>query len=130
MNARLLLSGLAAGLIALCGATMSSVRAQGPDLGTDAQRESGKKLYLKYCSQCHGEKGDGEGYATLHLMPKPRDFTTGKFKIRTTPTGALPTHQDLVSVIRRGMPYTSMPLAPSRFSITCWLRATTRMPAF
>jgi mono/diheme cytochrome c family protein len=85
------------------------VRAQGPDRGTDAQREAGKQLYLKYCSQCHGEKGDGEGYATPHLLPKPRNFTTGKFKIRTTPSGTLPTHQDLVNVIRRGMPYTSMP---------------------
>ena len=85
------------------------LRAQGPDIGTEAQRESGKQLYLKYCSQCHGEKGDGAGYATPHLSPRPRDFTTGKFKVRTTPNGALPTHQDLVNIIRRGMPYTSMP---------------------
>jgi mono/diheme cytochrome c family protein len=90
-----------------------SVRAQGPDIGTEAQRESGKNLYLKNCSQCHGEKGDGEGYATPHLYPRPRDFTTGKFKVRTTPSGALPTHQDLVNIIRRGMPYTSMPAWPN-----------------
>ena len=83
------------------------------DVGTEAQRESGKKLYLKYCSQCHGEKGDGEGYAAPHLLPRPRNFTTGKFKIRTTPNGALPTHQDLVNIIRRGMPYTSMPAWPT-----------------
>jgi len=81
--------------------------------GTDAQRESGKRLYLKYCSQCHGEKGDAEGYATPHLYPRPRNFTTGKFKVRTTPNGALPTHQDIVNVIRRGMPYTSMPAWPT-----------------
>ena len=83
------------------------------DVGTEAQRESGKKLYLKNCSQCHGEKGDGEGYAAPHLRPRPRNFTTGKFKVRTTPNGALPTHQDLVNIIRRGMPYTSMPAWPS-----------------
>jgi mono/diheme cytochrome c family protein len=99
--------------IALCAVTMGSVGAQGPDLGTDAQRASGKTLYDKNCAQCHGEKGDGEGYATPHLRPKPRDFTTGKFKVRTTPTGALPTHQDLVNIIRRGMPYTSMPAWPT-----------------
>ena len=114
MTSRLISRGCVAVLVALlCAPTMQLVRAQGPDLGTEAQRESGKKLYLKYCPQCHGEKGDGEGYATPHLLPKPRNFTTGKFKVRTTPTGALPTHQDLVNIIRRGMPYTSMPAWPN-----------------
>ena len=101
-------------LLVLLGAVPAGlVRAQSPDLGTEAQRESGKQTYLKNCSQCHGEKGDGEGYATPHLLPKPRNFTTAKFKVRTTPSGALPTHQDLVSIIRRGMPYTSMPAWPN-----------------
>ena len=100
-------------IASLCVALMGSARAAAQDVGTEAQRESGKRLYLKYCSQCHGEKGDGEGYAAPHLRPRPRNFTTGKFKVRTTPNGALPTHQDLVNVIRRGMPYTSMPAWPS-----------------
>src|SRR5262245_29106304 len=97
----------------LCAVAADSGRAAAPDVGTDAQRESGKKLYLKYCSQCHGEKGDGEGYAAIHLRPRPRNFTTGKFKIRTTPSGALPTHQDLVNIISHGMPYTSIPAWPT-----------------
>ena len=114
MTSRLISRGCVAVLIALlCAAPMRLVRAQGHDVGTEAQRESGKTLYLKYCSQCHGEKGDGEGYATPHLSPRPRDFTAGKFKVRTTPSGALPTHQDLVNIIRRGMPYTSMPDWPT-----------------
>jgi mono/diheme cytochrome c family protein len=113
MTSRVSAHGRVAVLIAVVTAVPAVlVRAQSPDLGTEAQRESGKQLYVKYCSQCHGEKGDGEGYATPHLFPKPRNFTTGKFKIRTTPSGALPTHQDLVNIIRRGMPYTSMPAWP------------------
>jgi len=99
-------------IASLWAATTGSVRVTAQDLGTEAQRESGKKLYLQYCSQCHGEKGDGEGYATPHLYPRPRNFTLGKFKVRTTPNGALPTHQDLVNIIKRGMPYTSMPAWP------------------
>ena len=99
-------------IVSCCLATVGLVRPAAQDLGTEAQRESGKQVYLKYCAQCHGEKGDGEGDATPHLLPRPRDFTTGKFKVRTTPSGALPTHQDLVNIIRRGMPYTSMPAWP------------------
>jgi mono/diheme cytochrome c family protein len=93
--------------------SMFAVSTSAQDVGTDAQRKSGQALYGKYCSQCHGDKGDGEGYATPHLFPKPRNFTTGKFKVRTTPNGALPMHQDLVNIIRRGMPYTSMPAWPN-----------------
>jgi mono/diheme cytochrome c family protein len=100
-------------IAALCVAPVGSVRLAAQDIGTEAQREAGKKLYLKNCSQCHGEKGDGEGYAAPHLYPRPRNFTTGKFKIRTTPNGALPTHQDIINVIRHGMPYTSMPAWPN-----------------
>ena len=96
----------------LCAVAMGSVRAQSPDLGTETQRESGRTLYVKNCAQCHGENGDGAGYATPHVYPRPRDFTAGRFKFRTTPSGALPIHQDIVNIIRRGMPYTSMPAWP------------------
>ena len=114
MTSRQLLLTAGGVLIAsVCAVSTGRVRAAAPDVGTEAQRESGKKLYLKNCSQCHGDKGDGEGYAAVHLRPRPRNFTTGKFKIRTTPNGALPTHQDLINVIRRGMPYTSMPAWPN-----------------
>jgi mono/diheme cytochrome c family protein len=114
MNARLATRTGVVVLIVSVGAGVTGlVRAAAPDVGTDAQRQAGKTLYLRNCSQCHGEKGDGEGYAATHLRPRPRNFTTGKFKIRTTPTGALPTHQDLINVIRRGMPYTSMPAWPN-----------------
>ncbi len=103
----------AAVLLALAALFPATARGASPDIGSDAQRKAGRKLYLKDCSQCHGEKGDGEGYASVHLLPKPRNFTTAKFKVRSTPNGALPTHQDLINVIRHGMPYTSMPAWPN-----------------
>ena len=108
-----LAAGFAVLIASLCGAMTGSAPVAAQDVGTDAQRESGRQLYAKYCSQCHGDKGDGQGYATPHLNPLPRDFTAGKFKVRSTPTGGLPTHEDLVNIIRRGMPYTSMPAWPA-----------------
>src|SRR5688500_1604797 len=107
-----LVVSLAVAVGAWYAAPTGSVRAAAQDVGTDAQRESGKALYLKNCAQCHNDNGDGEGYAAVHLRPRPRNFTTGKFKVRSTGSGALPTHQDLVSIIRRGMPFTSMPAWP------------------
>ena len=73
------------------------------------QAQDGKAAYDKYCSQCHGDNGDGEGYATPFVLPKPRDFTTGVFKFRSTGNEFLPTDEDLARVVRLGIPGTSMP---------------------
>jgi mono/diheme cytochrome c family protein len=100
---------IAAVVLVLCLAT-SALAA--PDLGSDAQRAAGKDLYQRNCTQCHGDKGDGRGVAAPRLLPRPRDFTSGKFKIRTTPSGTLPTDEDLKHIIRVGMPYSSMPAWP------------------
>jgi DMSO reductase family type II enzyme heme b subunit len=43
------------------------------------------------------------------MMPRPRNFTSGKYQIRSTPSGALPTDEDILSVILDGMPGTAMP---------------------
>lgn len=83
--------------------------AQEPDLGTEAQREAGKQLYMQKCAQCHGEKGDGNGISEPFLRPAPRDFTSGIFKFRSTASGELPSDADLKRSIREGMPYTGMP---------------------
>lgn len=69
----------------------------------------GKKVYDLYCVGCHGEKGDGQGQAAAFLIVKPRDFTKGIFKFRSTPTGTLPTDEDLHKIITRGVYRTSMP---------------------
>lgn len=35
----------------------------------------GHEIYSRYCSACHGEKGDGTGYNAGNLDPVPRDLT-------------------------------------------------------
>jgi mono/diheme cytochrome c family protein len=37
----------------------------------------GKKLYLTYCSSCHGETGKGDGPAAQSLPVKPANHTAG-----------------------------------------------------
>ncbi|MGH9367266.1 MAG: c-type cytochrome, partial [Thermoanaerobaculia bacterium] len=70
---------------------------------------AGKTLYEEFCSQCHGEEGDGQGAMADLLAPRPRDFTRGIYKIRRTPQGGLPTDDDLFRIVANGMPGSSMP---------------------
>jgi cytochrome c oxidase cbb3-type subunit 2 len=70
---------------------------------------AGADVYARYCVGCHGDRGDGRGPAADMLITKPRDFTKGLFKFRTTPSGTLPTDQDLFAIITRGVYRTSMP---------------------
>ena len=71
--------------------------------------EEGKRVYEKSCAHCHGTEGRGDGSAAENLLPRPRDFTRGLYKIRSTETGQLPTDQDLFDIITEGMPGSSMP---------------------
>lgn len=74
--------------------------------------ENGRKIYERRCIGCHGEKGDGKGLgpsAVLFKAAQPRDFTSGQFKFRTTPSGALPLDSDLYRTITMGIPGTAMP---------------------
>lgn len=76
---------------------------------TAADAAAGKVLYLRECSGCHGERGNGSGPAADHIDPRPRDFTKRRFKLRTTKSGAAPTTADLMRTIEQGIPGTAMP---------------------
>src|SRR5438309_11970796 len=69
----------------------------------------GRAVCAQRCIGCHGAKGDGNGVAATFLSPRPRDFTLGAFKFRTTPSGSLPTDGDLFRTITRGVRWTPMP---------------------
>jgi mono/diheme cytochrome c family protein len=68
-----------------------------------------KEDYRRYCAGCHGDLGDGQGENAVWLDPKPRDFTIAQFKCRSTPTGTLPTDEDLFNTIARGLDNSNMP---------------------
>jgi DMSO reductase family type II enzyme heme b subunit len=70
--------------------------------------EKGSVVYFKRCSFCHGLLGDGDGPAAEFLDPRPRDFTLGTYKFRTTQSGKLPIDEDLFRTVSRGLPGTAM----------------------
>ncbi|HEX5219373.1 MAG TPA: c-type cytochrome, partial [Verrucomicrobiae bacterium] len=69
----------------------------------------GKTVYDQHCAACHAVNGDGNGPASVWLYPRPRNFSAGQFKIKSTPGQALPTDEDLLQSITRGLPGSSMP---------------------
>jgi len=74
-----------------------------------AKLDHGKKVYKNACAACHGQTGNGRGPVATHLLTKPRDFTSGIFKFRSTPSGSMPTDEDLARSITRGLHRTAMP---------------------
>lgn len=81
---------------------------QFPVVEAAADVEVGEKIYLANCAACHGQKGDGKGPEADRLKTKPRDFTTGNYKFRSTPSGSLPLDRDIFKTISRGVRATSM----------------------
>jgi len=86
--------------------------------GAEKDLKLGKQVYDAHCAVCHGTKGDGKGPgAALKWREKSgqllnvqaRDFTVGVFKFRSTPTGCLPTNDDLLHTVTEGIPKSFMP---------------------
>ncbi len=93
----------AAALLVLLAGAARALAAPGP---ADLER------YRHWCARCHGERGDGGGPAAPALAlngQRPRDFTAGRFRVTSVPSGQAPTDADLARSIARGLPGTSMP---------------------
>ena len=102
---------LATALI-LFGGLLSPHGASAQDL------EKGKAVYNSRCVICHGDQGDGMGLigivhraqtSGLITAIYPRDFTAGVFKFRSTPSGQLPTNDDLMRIVTEGISRSGMP---------------------
>jgi len=78
------------------------------DAATDLGSDRGRELFAKQCVICHGEKGDGAGKFAYLMNPRPRNFRQGNFKLATT-QNQVPTDDDLLRTISRGMPGSAMP---------------------
>jgi mono/diheme cytochrome c family protein len=81
-----------------------------PDMSFDGWRlKWGRDLYMQHCIHCHGVTGNGDGPTAPFLNPRPRDYRQGVFKFTSTQTGLKPTKADLATVLKNGIPGTSMP---------------------
>ncbi len=63
----------------------------------------GLAIYNENCAICHGPNGDGGGSLAPQFTPRPRDFTQGSFKFRSTGFGEPPAAVDLLTTITRGV---------------------------
>jgi len=90
----------------MVGAPIAAPKAAPAD--TPKLRALGSALYQQRCAGCHGEKGDGLGPHAARLAVRPTNFTLGVYKLRSTPTGSIPTDGDLFVTLTRGIHDTPM----------------------
>ena len=89
--------------------------------------KAGAMDYRRYCAVCHGVLGDGNGESAQWMDPRPRDFTLAVFKCRSTPTGTLPSDEDLFNTIARGLDRSNMPpwntfTEQERADLVAWIK--------
>lgn len=88
---------------------VSRLEAQLAEAQRGQEEARGQVIYSRICAACHGRDGRGDGPGAAELYPWPRDFTTGKYRIRSTLSGDAPQRSDIEGAVRRGMPGSAMP---------------------
>lgn len=95
------------------------------------EAKTGQLVYERSCAWCHGVRGKGDGpaafFGAAYRAPRARDFTTGNFKFRSTPSGSLPTDQDLFRIVTQGisghMPSFSGLSAEKRWAVIVYIKS-------
>ncbi|MFO1076735.1 MAG: c-type cytochrome [Planctomycetota bacterium] len=98
---------LAKNLLAIGSASLLLATCASPPSPPAATPERGAQLYARHCAVCHGVDGGADTPVDALLRPRPLPFGDGLFKLVSTDNG-LPTADDLVGTLRRGMPGSTM----------------------
>jgi mono/diheme cytochrome c family protein len=80
-----------------------------PSANVPANASKPQRIYLEKCAFCHGPDGRGNGPSAPSMIPRPRDFTQGEFKYKSTPLNEPPTDDDLIRTVRDGLHASGMP---------------------
>jgi len=105
----------------------------GSDVSPD--RPLGQRIFARRCAICHGPDGRGNGPAAPSLIPRPRDFTLGLFKYKSTPRNSPPTDADLTHVVTNGLAASAMPAfgdllnEPEITAVVGWVKQVARLEA-
>ena len=81
--------------ISILGLSAIALTLATPFWGRAQSAAEGQKLYMTYCSSCHGDKGRGDGAAGRALPVKPADHTDGNLMNSFT-------DEFLVTIISKG----------------------------
>jgi mono/diheme cytochrome c family protein len=72
-----------------------------PSASASAATIDPARIYLRNCSACHGERGDGRGLAQSVLVTTPRDFTADPARVNLS-------REYMIAIVRDGRPHTAM----------------------
>lgn len=94
-------------LLAIATAAFATCATQHDPSPPNATADRGAELFARHCAVCHGDAGDADTLVAELLLPRPTAFREGLFKLASTANG-VPTEDDLVATLRRGMPGSTM----------------------
>ncbi|GMR22198.1 MAG: hypothetical protein BMS9Abin37_0531 [Acidobacteriota bacterium] len=77
-------------------------------LVTSCGRRDAPNLSRRYCADCHGVEGGGDGRFAEEFQIPPTDFRRGNYKFKQTASGEPPTDRDIVATLEQGARGTGM----------------------
>ncbi len=107
------------------------IEVQSPPAALETLAAAGAPIYAQHCTTCHGVQGKGDGPAAALREPRPRNFTRGLFKFKTSVPDEMPFDDDLYRTVSQGIPAAGMPAygdltAFERWALVAYVKTLTK----